>query len=74
MHLVSRVKQRVKLLGRTFDFAEGETIHTENSYKYSVEEFRALAARAGFVTDTVWTDADKLFSLHLLKTEEEDAS
>ena len=68
MHLVSRVDQQVSVAGRTFDFAEGETIHTENSYKYSVAEFRELAARAGFRTDTVWADDDKLFSLHLLQT------
>ena len=74
MYLVARVAQRVKLLGHAFDFAEGQTIHTENSYKYSVEEFRSLAARAGFATDTVWVDANARFSLHLLKTEEEDAS
>jgi len=68
MHLVSLAAQQVHLLGRSFDFSRGETIHTENSYKYSVDEFRALAARAGFVTDTVWTDANDLFSLHLLNT------
>ena len=71
MHLVSRVAQLVRLLGRRFDFIEGETIHTENSYKYSVDGFTALAARAGFATDTVWTDANRLFSLHLLRTEDE---
>lgn len=68
MHLVSRVAQQVSLQGRTFQFAEGETIHTENSYKYSVAEFRELTARAGFTTDTCWVDADRLFSLHLLQT------
>ena len=73
MHLVSRREQTVGLLGQTFAFAEGETIHTENSYKYSVAEFRALAARAGFATDTVWTDAQNLFSLHLLQTGGTDA-
>jgi len=73
MHLVSRVAQQVSLLGHRFEFAEGETIHTENSYKYSVDGFRALAARAGFVGDTVWTDAGQLFSLHLLNTGEPDA-
>ena len=45
MHLVSRVAQTVRLLGRSFQFAAGESIHTENSYKYSVEQFRALATR-----------------------------
>jgi dimethylhistidine N-methyltransferase len=68
MHLVSRVAQRVRLLGQSFRFAAGETIHTENSYKYGVAEFRDLAARAGFATDTVWVDAEQLFSLHLLQT------
>jgi dimethylhistidine N-methyltransferase len=73
MHLVSRVAQQVSLQGQTFHFAEGETIHTENSYKYSVTEFRDLASRAGFATDTVWVDGDRLFSLHLLQTGEADA-
>lgn len=68
MHLVSRATQQVHLLEQTFYFSEGETIHTENSYKYSVDEFRELAARAGFSADTVWVDADELFSIHLLKT------
>jgi dimethylhistidine N-methyltransferase len=72
MHLVSRVAQQVNLLGQTFRFAEGETIHTENSYKYSVAEFRDLASQAGFTTDTVWVDADRLFSLHLLQTGHRD--
>jgi dimethylhistidine N-methyltransferase len=69
MHLVSRNAQQVHVQGRTFDFAEGETIHTENSYKYSEKDFRDLASRAGFVTDTVWIDDDGLFSLHLLQTD-----
>jgi uncharacterized SAM-dependent methyltransferase len=73
MHLVSRVTQQVNLLGQTFHFQAGETIHTENSYKYSVAEFRELASRAGFSTDTVWVDGDHLFSLHLLQTGEADA-
>ena len=68
MHLVSLAEQEVSLSGRRFHFAQGETIHTENSYKYSVEEFRDLAARAGFMTDTIWVDENRLFSLHLLQT------
>lgn len=74
MHLVSRIAQSVTLLDHTFEVAEGETIHTENSYKYSVDEFTALAAHAGFVTDAVWTDTDELFSLHLLRTVDHDAA
>ena len=73
MHLVSRVDQQVSLQGQTFRFVGGETIHTENSYKYSVDDFRDLASRAGFTTDTVWVDADRLFSLHLLQTGSTDA-
>ena len=73
MHLVSRVDQQVNLQGQTFRFAGGETIHTENSYKYSVAGFRDLASQAGFTTDTVWVDADRLFSLHLLQTGKADA-
>jgi uncharacterized SAM-dependent methyltransferase len=57
----------VNVAGRTVGFDEGETIHTENSHKYTVEGFRALASRACFVPRKVWTDADKLFSLHWLE-------
>lgn len=74
MHLVSRIAQSITLSGQSFAFAAGESIHTENSYKYSVDEFTALAARGGFVSDAVWTDPHELFSLHLLKTGANDAS
>ena len=43
MHLVSRRDQTVRILGERFAFRAGETIHTENSYKYSLDRFRALA-------------------------------
>ena len=66
MHLVSRVAQTVPLLGRSFQFAAGESIHTENSYKYSVEQFRALAQGAGWRPARVWTDAGRDFSVHEL--------
>ena len=49
MHLASLKRQKVKVAGETFEFRAGETIHTENSYKYSVESLgRSRAARAGF--------------------------
>ncbi len=64
MHLKSLVPQTVRVAGRPFRFAAGETIHTENSYKYSVGGFRRLAARAGWAAEHGWTDADGLFSLH----------
>jgi len=64
MHLVSLEKQTVKLAAHRFAFERGESIHTENSYKYSVEEFRALAAAAGFEGKKTWTDRRGLFALH----------
>jgi dimethylhistidine N-methyltransferase len=66
MHLVSRVAQSVSLNGETFGFEEGETIHTEYSHKFTVEGLRALAVRAGFRPGAVWTDPEKLFSVHWL--------
>ena len=45
---------------------EGDTLHTENSYKFTIEGLRALAAQAGFRPGPVWTDADRLFSVHWL--------
>jgi dimethylhistidine N-methyltransferase len=68
MHLVSMRKQKVSLRGHRFAFAAGETIHTENSYKYSLDGFRELAARAGFRSAKVWTDRRGLFALHGLNT------
>jgi uncharacterized SAM-dependent methyltransferase len=53
--------------GQEFRFDEGETIHTENSYKYSIEEFQDLARHAGYRAIRVWTDPDALFSVHLLQ-------
>jgi len=64
MHLVSLARQRVRIGRHRFAFEAGETIHTENSCKYSVEEFRALAAEAGFRGAKLWQDRQGLFSLH----------
>ncbi len=66
MHLVSRGDQIVSLLGEQFAFRAGETIHTESSHKYSVDDFRGLAARGGWTASRVWTDAQGLFSVHEL--------
>jgi dimethylhistidine N-methyltransferase len=66
MHLVSRTAQTVRILGRSFGFRTGETIHTENSYKYSLARFTALARCAGWTPQASWLDADGLFSVHLL--------
>ena len=67
MHLVSRNQQTVTVAGHAFDFGEGETIYTESSYKYDVEEFLSLATQAGFASDQVWTDDQRLFSVHCLR-------
>ncbi len=64
MHLVSLARQAVNIGNYRFAFEAGESIHTENSYKYSVEEFRALARRAGFKGEKVWLDPRGLFALH----------
>ena len=64
MHLVSLARQTVRIGRHRFAFDAGESIHTENSYKYSVEGFRALAARAGFKARKVWLDRGGLFALH----------
>jgi dimethylhistidine N-methyltransferase len=66
MHLVSRRRQQVHVAGRIFRFAAGEIIHTESSYKYTVDGFRALAAEAGWRAKAVWLDAGRLFSVHAL--------
>jgi len=67
MHLVSLKAQTIRIADRDIAFAEGETIHTENSYKYTVERFRALAAEAGWRAEAVWTDPGRLFSIHALR-------
>jgi dimethylhistidine N-methyltransferase len=66
MHLVSRRRQKVALGGECYEFEEGETLHTENSYKFTVEGLRALAVRAGFTPGPVWVDEQNLFSVHWL--------
>ena len=67
MHLVSLVRQTVRVLGREFCFTEGERIHTENSHKYTIAEFQALARTAGWRPAEAWTDAGNRFSLHLVR-------
>jgi dimethylhistidine N-methyltransferase len=66
MHLISKKAQTVRLLGRSFSFRAGESIHTESSYKYSVERFTALARGSGWTPLESWTDAQSMFSVHVL--------
>jgi dimethylhistidine N-methyltransferase len=69
MHLASRRRQKVRVLGKCFSFRVGETIHTENSYKYTIESFSAVAQGAGWKPAAVWTDPERLFSVHGLLPE-----
>ncbi len=68
IHLKSLREQHATVAGRHFVFAPGERIHIEHSYKYSAEAFAALAGRAGFEPAAVFTDPDRLFSVHYLTT------
>jgi len=65
MHLSSTKQQSVRINGAVIDFEEGETIHTENSYKYTVKSFRALARKNGWSPVKVFTDG--FFSVHVLR-------
>jgi dimethylhistidine N-methyltransferase len=67
MHLVSRSAQEVRLAGRRVRFEAGETIHTENSYKYDLRGFASLARSAGFEVEQVWVDGAALFSVQALR-------
>lgn len=66
MHLRSQSAQSVRVDGRAFEFGADELVHTENSYKYSLDGFSALAEAAGYAPVARWTDADNLFSIHYL--------
>jgi dimethylhistidine N-methyltransferase len=66
MHLISRKAQSVRVLGNNFSFRPGESIHTENSYKYSLERFTTLARGSGWTVRESWTDKDDMFSVHAL--------
>lgn len=66
MHLVSRCHQQVQVAGELFEFALGESLHTENSFKYHPEEFLALASDAGFTANAQWTDSNQWYGVYLL--------
>ena len=63
MHLVSLRRQDLTVCGRTFSFNAGETIHTENSYKYSPGRLAELASDAGFQLRRRWTDPEAWFAV-----------
>ncbi|NGX95542.1 MAG: L-histidine N(alpha)-methyltransferase [Candidatus Afipia apatlaquensis] len=66
MHLISRKPQTVRVLDHTATFRTGETIHTESSYKYSIDRFTDLARSSGWTPRASWTDPDGMFSVHAL--------
>ena len=66
MHLISKKALTARVLGRNFSFRPGESIHTESSYKYSLERFTALARGSGWTPLESWTDAERMFSVHAL--------
>lgn len=68
MHLASRHDQLIRVAGQTIRVEAGETIHTENSRKYSIASFHRLALKTGFRPNKVWIDPEGLFSIHYLST------
>ncbi len=68
MHLVSLRAQTVTIAGKGISFARGETIHTENSHKYSPEAFSAIAGQGGWRILDADTDPDDLFAVYTLQT------
>lgn len=69
MHLKSTVPQLVRINRTVFRFSEGETIHTENSYKYSEDEFAELCAHAGLILKKCWKDSKKMFCVYYFEKE-----
>jgi L-histidine N-alpha-methyltransferase len=67
MHLVSKTDQQLYIgaLGKTFAIRKGESIHTENSYKYSLNQIAALAEDCGFTVEKNFTDEKRWFDLAL---------
>lgn len=66
MHLVSKYQLTLRLNGHNFKFEKGESMHTENSYKYAPEEFLLLTSRCGFSDIRHWVDNEGLFGIYLL--------
>ena len=67
MHLESLIQQEVSIpaLDLTINFRRGETIHTENSYKFTPESVDELLTRSGFAVERAWTDAKNWFGVYL---------
>ncbi|NMP22468.1 L-histidine N(alpha)-methyltransferase [Sulfobacillus harzensis] len=69
MYLVATEPERIRVGEHEISFRPGDRIHTENSYKYTIEEFHQMSRRAGYRIDAVWTDPRKWFSLHGISVE-----
>ena len=67
MHLVSKFNQSVVINDKQIDFVAGESIHTENSHKYTLESFKNLAAQANLSLEQTWQDEKSYFALCLLR-------
>ena len=67
MHLVSSIDQMVNIAGNTIALRSGETIHTENSYKYRLEHLIDMAGSCGFECTNIWTDSNEYYALIMLK-------
>ncbi len=67
MHLVSACRQSVAVCGQRVEFDIGQTLHTESSFKYTIDSFQRLARGAGFAPGPHWCDGDGLFSVHWLQ-------
>lgn len=67
MYLIARRDHTVTVADTPIHFAEGERLHTENSYKYDPDEFVAKAGRAGFDCNDLWLDPERLFMVLALR-------
>lgn len=67
MHLVCNSEHEVTIGADSFTFREGETIHTENSFKYSANELEEVASQAGFTCEAIWTDRKEWFMVAFLR-------
>lgn len=67
MHLESLINQKIDILGTSIFLKKGETIHTENSYKYSITNFKKLTESSGFKTISVLSDKENYFGIFCLK-------
>ncbi|HEY8571289.1 ergothioneine biosynthesis protein EgtB [Phenylobacterium sp.] len=68
MHLVSLVRQTVTVAGEAYAFEPGESLHTENSYKFTLEGFGRLAEEAGWKQEREWTSSTPAFAVVLLRS------